>query len=282
MSGQGCLLVMILCKNEAIHIARAIKNVSGWADHVVVLDSFSEDKTAEIAKAHNAEVIYRKFDNYKNQREYAINLYKNKTRWMLFLDADEYLSVALKKEITSVLKDDSKDGYFLPRRFMFMGKWIKWGGYYPIWLLRLFRPQKAKVERGINEHIFISGSTGYLKNYFIDDNLKGIGKWIEKHNIYSDEEARDLIEKRALPATEAATFDLRTQQGRKMWIRQKIWNKFPAGIARALFYFFYRYVIRLGFLDGKEGFIYHGLQGFWFLLVIDLKYQEMKNKKCVE
>lgn len=273
------LVVIILTYNESIHIERAIKNVSGWADKIIILDSHSEDETVEKAKLHNVEIMYRKFDNYKNQREFAIDHVKNQTQWLLFLDADEYLTDALKAEIKIAINQPDIEGYYLPRRFIFMNKWIKWGGYYPTYLLRLFRPNKASLHGIINEHIKISGKKGHLKNDFVDHNLKSISNWIEKHNCYTTFEAEQLLNFKT--NNENSLQAISGQGGRKQWIKHHIWNKFPL-VIRPFIYFIYRYFIRLGFLDGKEGFIYHFLQGFWLWLLVDIKYIELKKKKCAE
>src|SRR3990167_7107232 len=186
------LTVVILTYNEEIHIARAINNVAGWADNIIVLDSHSSDKTVDIAQQLGAEIIVIKFDDYKNQRQFAIDFCKNKTEWMLFLDADEYLSDALKIEIKETLKNKNIVGYYLPRRFIFMGKWIKHGGYYPCYLLRLFKPEIAKINGIINEHVSIDGRTEKLKYDFVDHSLKNIECWIDKHNKYTNFEAQNL------------------------------------------------------------------------------------------
>ena len=161
------LTVVILTYNESIHIERAIRNVLGWADHVMVLDSYSEDDTVEKAQTLGAEVILRKFDHYKNQRQYAIDYCKAQTKWMFFLDADEYLTDALKEEIQEAIKKQDTAGYYASVRLIFMNRWIKHGGYYPSYLMRLFRPDRAEVKREINEHVTILGTVAYLKNDFI-------------------------------------------------------------------------------------------------------------------
>ncbi|EKD71437.1 MAG: Glycosyl transferase family 2 [uncultured bacterium] len=275
------LTVIILTYNESIHIDRAIKNVSKWADKIIILDSYSEDDTVEKASTFGIEVIYRKFDNYKNQREYAIEYVKNKTEWLFFLDADEYLTEELKQEIKSETIKSDISGYYIPRRFIFMNKWIKWGGYYPIYLLRLFRPEHAYLDGVINEHVKVSGKIDYLKNDFVDHNLKGINSWIEKHNSYATFEALELIRYKAKQYHFKKINIFSTQSERKQWLRYNIWNRLPI-VIRPPLYFIYRYFFRLGFLDGKEGFIYHFLQGFWFWLLIDIKYIESKNIKCPE
>ena len=271
------LIVVILTYNEEIHIERAIKNVLHWADKIIVLDSYSRDNTVEIAKQLDTEVIFRQFDNYKNQRQYAIDYCKNLTEWMLFLDADEYLLNELKNEITAAIKNKNIAGYYLPRRFIFMGKWIKHGGYYPCYLLRLFKPEIAKINGIINEHVSIDGRTEKLKYDFVDHNLKNIECWIDKHNKYTNFEAQNLWMLKN-NNTHSKKFKLSVQAERKQWIKQKIWNRLPL-LSRSFIYFIYRYFFFLGFLDGKEGFIYHLLQGGWNYFLVDVKYIEMKKKQ---
>src|SRR3990167_7165531 len=187
------LTVVILTYNEEIHIARAIHNVLDWADKIIVLDSHSQDKTIEIAADLGAEVIFRKFDDYKKQRQYAIEYCKNITEWMLFLDADEYLLDETKNAIKLALKENHDIvGYYMSFRFIFMGKWIKHGGYYPCYLLRLFRPESANMIGIVNEHVMVDGKTEKLKQDFVDHNLKNIAVWINKHNKYTDLEASRL------------------------------------------------------------------------------------------
>ncbi len=272
------LVVVILSYNESIHIERAINNVLGWADKVIVLDSYSEDDTAKKAESLGAEVIFRKFDNYKNQREYAIEYSKNQTEWLFFLDADEYLTDDLKVEIKNAIMNIGVDGYYMAIRFIFMNRWIRWGGYYPTYFMRLFRPEQATLRGIVNEHVKIMGNTQYLKNEFIDHNLKGINYWIDKHNRYATLEARALLDFKSnnMEPINVRLFSGQTE--RKQWLRYKVWNKLPL-VIRPFIYFIYRYFFKLGFLDGKEGFVYHFLQGFWFWLLIDIKYVELKNKK---
>src|SRR3990167_8537109 len=158
------LVIVILSYNEEIHIARAIHNVQLWADKIIVLDSYSQDKTAEIARELGAEVIFRKFDSYKNQRQYAIDYCKNITDWMFFLDADEYLLEEAKAEIKETIKNKNNVvGYYINRRAIFMGRWLKHGGHYPCYLLRLFQQADAVVDGDINEHVTLKGETRRLK-----------------------------------------------------------------------------------------------------------------------
>lgn len=269
------LTVVILTYNEAIHIERAVQNVIGWADKVIVLDSHSEDATVQIAQDLGVEVIYRKFDNYKHQRQHAIDYCKNKTEWLLFLDADEYLLEELKPEIKIAITNPDIAGYYMPRRFIFMSKWIKHGGYYPTYLLRLFRPELATIDRAINEHVSVQGATQKLKHDFVDHNLNGLDFWTAKHNQYATTEAEALLwAKQTKIVTSEINFWV--QADRKKWIRENVWNHLPL-LMKPFIYFAYRYMIRLGFLDGKEGLIFHFLQGCWFWFLVSAKYLEIRQ-----
>jgi glycosyltransferase involved in cell wall biosynthesis len=271
------LTVVILTYNEEVNIRQALDNVVGWAKVIYILDSYSNDKTIEIVNEYDGvQVFYRKFDNYAAQRNHAIKNLPHQNEWMFFLDADEYLTSELKKEISATLSSTSLkfNGFYIKRRFYFMGKWIKYGGYYPTKLLRLFKHECAVCEREINEHINVQGEIGGLEYDFADSNNKDFSFWIDKHNTYSSFEARqfDSTEK-----VESNIFGNSTE--RKQWIRQHIWNVFLPPLVRPFLYFIYRYFFRLGFLDGKVGFIYHFMHGLVYRFMIDVKYIESKARK---
>lgn len=266
------ITVIILTYNEAVNIARAISNTIDWAFEVLVLDSFSIDNTIDIAQSMGARVVQRRFDNYANQRNFALKEVELKTEWVLFLDADEYLFEELKEEIGTELPNSTFDGYYLKRRFYFNGKWIKRGGYYPIWILRLFKKNKGIFEREINEHVYLSGTTSKFRYDFVDDNKKSIIDWWHKHINYAQKEAQALIDFNMAPQK---FYFWGSQSERKLWIRYKVWNKLPVYI-RPFLYFIYRYILRLGFLDG---FIFHFFHGLVYYLMIDSFYLEIKKKK---
>lgn len=279
---QVKLSTIILTFNESIHIRRAIENVINWCDEVVVLDSNSTDETASIAEQAGAKVYYREFDNYAAQRSYAIHQLPLQNEWMLFLDADEYLTEGLKTEITTVLLSQVLyTGFYMRRRFIFNGRWIRHGGYYPIWLLRLFKRSAANVDREVNEHITVKGNTGSLQHYFSDHNLKPISDWIEKHNRYSKFEAEQFLlhhERKRNGGKDNMAKLTGAGAERKRWIREHIWNELPP-LLRPFLYFIWRYFFRLGILDGKAGLIYHTLHGFWYPFLTDIKYLELKRNK---
>lgn len=270
------ITVVILSYNEAINIKQALTNVVGWAQDVFVLDSHSTDNTTDIALSMGATLFYRSFDNYAKQRNYAIKELPIVTEWMLFLDADEYLTEELKSEISRLFENKESikfDGYYLKRRFYFMDKWIRHGGYYPTIILRLFKKNNAICEREINEHIQIEGEVGYLRNDFVDYNRKNFAEWLNKHNKYSNMEAQQLLVSSDLKAP-----ILGSSLERKHWMRENLWVNMPP-LLRPFFLFFYVYIIRLGFLDGRAGFIYHFMHALCYRFIIDIKYLEMKKSR---
>lgn len=276
------LSIIILTYNEEVNISQAVNSVKDWAVDIFILDSGSTDGTVKLAESMGAKVFQRTFDNYAGQRNYALKELPIRTEWIFFLDADEYPTEELKKEISEVLKNTEHDGFNLKRRFYFRGKWIKHGGYYPIWILRLFKKDKGHIEREINEHFVVNGKVGFLKNDFVDNNHKSLDEWIAKHKRYAVFEAEELIKfsKRKAEGRRDEFADLKGSQAqKKRWIRENIWNPLMPPLIRPFIYYFYRYIIRLGFLDGKAGLVYHYLQGLWYPLLIDIKYLELRRKK---
>jgi len=241
---------------------------------IFVVDSFSIDKTLEIAGQYGAKVVQHLFENQAQQFNWAIDNLDIKNEWILRLDADEYLTEELKEEIKKEISSSTEvNGYFIKRRVYFMGRWMKHGGYYPTWLLRLFRKGKACSEqREMDEHIILlEGSAEKLKNDFIDDNKKNLESWIAKHNDFSTREARERLKSEFV--------GIEGQAGRKRWIKQNLYLRLPLFL-RAFLYFIYRYFFRFGFLDGKEGLIFHFLQGYWHQFLTDAKeYEAMKKIK---
>ncbi len=257
------LSVIILTYNEEIHIERLLKNIVDWADEIFIIDSYSTDKTLEIARQYGAKIVQHKFENQAQQFNWALDNLEIKNEWILRLDADEYLTEELKNEITQELNNlitKNINGYYIKRRVYFMGRWIKHGAYYPVWFLRLFRKGKARSEqREMDEHlVLLEGEAGKLKNDFIDENLKDLTWWTEKHNNYSSREAAAVL---------AGDFGIN---------KKKFYYKLPL-FFRACWYFCYRYFLRLGFLDGKEGLIFHFLHAFWYRFLIDAKIYEKRK-----
>ena len=271
------LALVILTYNEEANIAQALDSVAGWASQILILDSLSTDRTLDIARQYGCEIAQHKFESYAKQRNHALEHLPIRSEWVFFLDADEWLPDALKQEISTLIATSPEEnGFYINRRLIWMGRWIR-RGYYPSWILRLFRYGVGRCEdRAVNEHLIVQGQTGQLRNHFMHEDRKGVTDWVAKHNGYATREALELFNTRAAPdyrEIDARLFG--TQAQRKRWLRLKVWNRLPP-LIRPFFYFFYRYILAGGFLDGREAFIYHFLQGLWYPMLIDIKYLEMK------
>lgn len=273
------LTVIILTKNEEDNLKKCIASVKTIAKRIVVVDSFSEDHTVSLARKLGADVYENVWVDYATQFNWALDNTELNTTWALRLDADEELLPELIEELEQLLPrlDEGITGVELRRRMYFMGKWIRHGGIYPTMMLRLFRVGHCRCEQTImDEHMYvIDGRVIQSKNDFIDYNTKPLEWWIGKHNWYSDREVVDYKDKERQLET-GETLKPRffgSQPERKRWLKYMMYYKTPL-MRRAHWYFIYRYYIRLGFLDGKEGLAYHFLQGYWYRFLVDAKIYE--------
>jgi glycosyltransferase involved in cell wall biosynthesis len=269
--------VVILTFNEEENLPQALQSVVGWARQVFVLDSYSTDRTLEIARQYHCIVVQNRFEGYGKQRNFAIRNLPIDCEWVFFLDADEWLPGKLRGEVTEVIAHHpAENGFYIKRRLIWMGKWVR-RGYYPTWVLRLFRHKHARCEnREINEHMVVEGATGHLRNDFMHEDRKGIGDWITKHNAYATREALAFLKKDRTAELSARFWG--SQAERNRWLRNHLWNHLPP-LLRPFLYFCYRYVLRGGFLDGRAGLTYHFLQALWFQVLIDIKYLELKAQQ---
>ncbi len=274
--------VIILAYNEQAHIERCIKSVKSFASEIFVIDSFSTDNTAEIAKSHGAFVYTNRWVNYSNQFNWALDNLPIKSSWVMRLDADEYVMADLSSEILRRLPhlDQKVTGIYLTRRMYWMGKWIRNGSYYPISLLRIWRRGIGRCEqRWMDEHIFLKyGDTISLGGDIVDENFHGITSWTAKHNGYATREAVDLLSIKYGQMSESSIDSniSKHQSSRKRWLKVNLYSKLPLGM-RAFMFFIYRYIIRLGFLDGRQGLIFHILQSFWYRYLVDVKIFEIET-----
>jgi len=270
--------VIILTLDEEKNLPHALESVRDWADEVFVLDSFSADRTVEISREAGCTVVQNGFIDYASQRNFAIDHLPIRSEWIFFLDADEWLTKDLKDEIGRVITlHPEENGYRIKRRMIWMGKWIR-RGYYPTWLLRLFRRGKGRCEdRTVNEHMIVEGSVGYLNHDFIHEDRKGIGDWIAKHNRYATREAFEQVRREAgEDQKQIGVHFWGTQAERKRWLRYKVWDRLPL-LLRPFLYFIYRYILTGAFLEGRAAFVFHFLHALWYPLLIDAKYLEMKR-----
>lgn len=274
---------MILTHNESMHIQRSIESVKSIASEIFVIDSGSKDQTVKIAEENGAVVLHHPFVNYAKQFQWALDNAPITADWTMRLDADEIIEEDLQKEIQEKLHDLPTNvvGINLKRKHIFMNRWVKHGGRYPLVLLRIWRTGHGRIEdRWMDEHMVISGGeTVTFKGGFADHNLNDLTFFTDKHNKYATREAIDVInQKLNLFArdeslnTESASF----QASIKRIAKEKIYNKIPFTIA-ALAYFIYRYIFQLGFLDGRSGLIYHFLQGYWYRFLVGAKIMELEK-----
>jgi glycosyltransferase involved in cell wall biosynthesis len=276
--------VIIITHNEEVNLPFALKSVCGWADQVLVVDSFSVDRTMEIAKSYGAEVYQNLFHGCAEQRNWALANLPLKNDWVFFLDADEYLSPELNKEIDRVLKGKLPNnvcGFFIKRRFYFLGRWIKHGDIYPS-LIRLIRIGNAyfiKTE-GHRERTVVEGDVLNLTHNIIHDDNKDIIQWITKQSKKAYIDATERLGGLRKNKTMADMIDSKriTIEELKQLRFRKIFLKIPARL-RPFAQFTYRYIFRLGFLDGWPGFVYHFLLQFWYPLIVEAIYEELKYRQ---
>jgi len=275
------LTVVILTFNEAQHIARAIGSVRDIARHIVVVDSGSTDATCKIAGDLGAKILRNPWTNHATQFNWALDQLDDDTNWVLRLDADEIVMPELAAEIGKSLAtlNDDIEGVLVSRRMTFLGRPIRYGGLFPIRVLRLFRHGKGRCEnRWMDEHIKVEGNTAEFHGEIVDDNLSSLSWWTEKHNSYASREVVDILnlEHGFMPHETVASLTGGQQAGVKRWLKERVYGRLPGGL-RAFAYFFYRYILRLGFLDGREGRAFHILQGFWYRFLVDAKLFEVRK-----
>jgi glycosyltransferase involved in cell wall biosynthesis len=276
--------IIILTFNEEANLAICLDSLQALDAEIFIVDSGSSDRTLEIAKEYKCQTFYNTWQNYAEQLNWALQNLPIKTPWTMRLDADERLMPELVDELKRVLTitPENITGYQVKRRVFFMGKWIRHGGYYPTWLLRVWRTGLGFCEqRWMDKHMVISqGKIANLKYDIIDENHKGLTFWTNKHNSYANREIKDLLHlysssQEKNPLLDRDNF---TQANQRRWIKNNLYSRSPLFL-RALIYYFLRYVIGLGFLDGIEGMIFHFLQGFWYRFLVDAKIYEYTKQK---
>jgi len=281
---EKCITVVILTHNEEVHIERCIRSLQPIASKIFIVDSFSSDQTVEIAEALGAIVAQRKWKNYADQFQWGLDNCGTDSEWVMRMDADEYFEPELIEEINERLPqlEDDVTGVYLRRQVKFMGRMIKHGDFAPHILLRIWRAGKGRIEqRWMDEHIVLppDSKTVMFEHDMVDDNLKGITFWVNKHNSYASREAVDILNGKyqLLPSDDAIKQNEDPQAKRKRLLKEKAYAKMAPG-GRALFYYLYRYIFRLGFLDGWQGFIFHSMQGFWYRMLVDVKIMEIEQR----
>ncbi|HEY1803084.1 MAG TPA: glycosyltransferase family 2 protein [Terracidiphilus sp.] len=286
------MAVIILTYNETLHLSRALNCLASFAREIFVVDSFSTDGTVDLARSYGAQVLQHPFQNQAKQFGWALENAPITTDWVMRLDADEIIEGDLAAEIVAKLPGLPLDvtGVNLKRKTVFQGKFIRHGGRYPLTLLRIWRRGKAQIEdRWMDEHMYLTeGRAVTFTGGFADHNLQDLTFFTEKHNKYSSREALDALNKRFHlfePPHDLTAESTPRQVKTKRFVKESVYNRLPPELA-AFAYFFYRYIIRLGFLDGRQGLVYHVLQGFWYRFLSGAKLRELeaavRNASCDE
>ncbi|MEX5686811.1 glycosyltransferase family 2 protein [Pseudomonas silesiensis] len=279
---QPGLSVIILTHNEERHLERAIKSIATIASEIFVIDSFSNDRTIEIATSLGAVVLQNKFINYAKQFQWGLDNAPIKCKWVMRLDADEIIEPDLIEEIEQKLPHLPVDvaGINLKRKHIFMNRWVRYGGRYPLVLVRIWRNGQGRIEdRWMDEHMVVwGGRTITFEGGFSDHNLNDLTFFTNKHNKYATREAIDIINQKLnlFPRDMAVTSESTSlQASAKRFIKERIYNYLPFTLG-AFTYFFWRYIFQLGFLDGRSGLVYHFLQGYWYRFLVGAKVMELE------
>ena len=272
--------VIILTKNEETDIERCIRSVEGWVKRIAIVDSGSTDRTVEIAERLGVEIVrHEPFVDYGRQFNWAIDNLRIKTTWVFRLDADEVITPELRKELEKELERHATDdvsGFMMRYKVEFMGRYLMHGGFYPFQKITIFKYGKGRFEeRAMGEHIVLSeGRCVYLRNDAIHHTLKTLDLYINKHNWYATREVQDYFDVRS--GRENALLDGQPERAKKL--RDGLYYRLPMFL-RAKLFFWYRYYLRLGFLDGTPGYIFAFLQAYWYRTLVDAKIYERNLNK---
>ena len=274
--------VLIPVKNEAANLAACLASVA-WCDDIAVIDSGSTDGTREIARAAGARVVYLNwYGGFPKKKNWALASVPWKNDWVFIIDADERATPGLAVAMRAALGQTLHQGFYVNRRFWFLDGWLNHCGYYPSWNLRFFRHKLGRYEKladsagtgsgdnEVHEHVQLEGAAGYLAGEMEHYAFPDIATWVEKHNRYSNWEARLQVEAQA--GRQRGSADLDAGLARKRRLRQLAWS-LPF---RPALRFFYHYVWRAGFLDGYRGYVFCRLMA-WYEFLCAAKARELRR-----
>lgn len=277
-----CLVVLTFNSEESLRLV--VESCLPLGARVVVVDSGSTDGTLAIAASLGAEVLQHPFENYARQRNWAQEAIGATEGWYLHLDADEVLSPELCRSLLAVLESPAPefDGYLMKRVPFFMGRKIRHGVIGSTFHLRLYRVGKGRCEdRLYDQHYVLDSPAGRVAGDLLDLQITTVEKWTAAHNRWSTAEAEEAWTRNMSPEAQEETGTLSASlrgdmRMRKRWLKNKVWYRMPL-LLRPFLFFFYSYVLRLGFLDGRVGLAYHVLQAFWFRFLVDAKLLERRE-----
>lgn len=268
--------VLIMTLNEEVNLPACLASVA-WSDDIVVLDSFSTDRTVEIARAAGARVYERAYDDEASQRNYGIKRIEFKYPWVYLPDADEIATDELRDELLAIAADPSRPEAYFRARFknIFMGRWIRHSSLYPTWNIRFVRPDRCRFERTVHSHVVADGPCGHLRAHYLHYSFnKGLDAWYEKHNRYSAAEAR-----LALTGAESGRIEWRKLFAHGPEQRRRVLKLISFRLPfRPLLRFLYMYVLRRGFLDGTRGYTYCRMLAVYELMIVT-KIAELRRRR---
>jgi len=267
---------MIFTLNEEGHLPSCLSSLK-WCDDVIVIDSFSVDRTEDICREHRARFYQNAFEGFGSQRNWALANTLPKHEWILILDADERVSPELIEEFRNTINDSSGEiaAFRLKRRFHMWGRWLKHSSLYPTYVVRLIRKGRVSyVNRGHAETQEVDGHIAEMKHDLIDENLKGIDEWFARQNRYSTKDAEFELDDESTPLKSASMFDPDPLVRRAML--KRLARVLPG---RPAFYFFYSYVLRLGFLDGHDGFVFCLMKSLYQCMIVVKKHDIRRRRR---
>jgi len=268
--------IIILTLNEETNLPACLESVS-WSDDIVLVDSFSSDRTVEIAKAAGARIVQRRFDNWSAHQNWAVENIEFKHPWVYYSDADEVMPSELRDEILKVTseKDRAEVAYRVRFKNMMCGRWIRRSSLYPSWIPRLWKPEKIRWKREANPVAIIDGPVGRLQNHFYHYSFsKGFYAWFEKHNKYSSHEAAETLKELDHGAIDFKGL-VSTDPVRRRLALKHLSFRMPA---RPFVNFMYRYLLRMGLLDGRAGLTYCTLQAIYEYMIC-CKVKELRRRE---
>jgi glycosyltransferase involved in cell wall biosynthesis len=269
--------VMIFTKDEEIHLPSCLESLR-WCDDVIVIDSFSTDRSVAICHEAGARVYQRSFDGFGSQRNWALETVQTKHGWILILDADERVPPEMVLELRETLRAASNEiaAFRVARRFYMWGRWLRYSSLYPTYVVRLVRKGHVKyVNRGHAETQIVDGATAQLQNDLIDENLKGLDEWFDRQNRYSSRDAQYELEQKqgGWRVAEVRSTDPMTRRA----AIKRLAARLPG---RPLWYFLYSYLLRGGFRDGYDGLVFCAMRSLYQAMVSIKKYDLRRARKA--